>query len=155
FAALRNRDYALFWGSHVLSRMGSEMRLLAFLSHIYVLTGSKLQLGLIGACRAVPVLVFGLWGGVSADRFDPRRLLIATQSFMACVSTALFFLTRAHAITPARVPIIYAAVALIATAAAFENPARNSFVVNVLPKEDLENGLALNVTGWQSATVVG
>src|SRR5262249_4824375 len=140
------------WGSHVLSRMGSEMRMLAFMSHIYVLTGSKLSLGLIGACRSLPVLVFGLWGGVSADRFDRRRVLIATQVFMACVSTTLFFLTRAHVITP---PIIYAAIALIATMAAFENPARNAFVVNVLPKEDLENGLALNVTGWQSATVVG
>lgn len=132
--------------------MGSEMRMLAFISHIYVLTGSKLSLGLIGACRCVPVLVFGLWGGVSADRFDRRRVLIATQAFMACVSSALFVLTRAGLITPL---IIYAAIALIATTAAFENPARSSFVVNVLPKEDLENGLALNVLGWQVATVLG
>lgn len=132
--------------------MGSEMRMLAFMSHVYLLTGSKLSLGLIGACRSVPVLVFGLWGGVSADRFDRRRVLLATQAFMACVSTALYFLTRARLISPL---ILYAALALIATTAAFENPARSSFVVNVLPKEDLENGLALNVLGWQVATVVG
>src|SRR5262245_54098777 len=132
--------------------MGSEMRMLAFMSHIYVLTGSKLSLGLIGACRSVPVLVFGLWGGLSADRFDRRRLLLATQAFMACVSTALFLLTRAKLITPS---IIYAAIVIIAMTAAFENPARNSFVVNVLPKADLENGLALNILGWQAATVVG
>lgn len=152
FAALRNRDYSLFWGSHVLSRVGSEMRMVAFSWHVYELTGSKLALGIIGACRCVPVLVFGLWGGLTADRFDRRRVLLATQAFMACVSTTLFFLTRAHLVTPL---LIYAAVALIATTAAFENPARSSFVVNVLPKEDLENGLALNVLGWQVATVVG
>ena len=152
FAALRNKDYALFWGSHVLSRTGSEMRTVAFSWHVYQLTGSKLALGLIGACRAVPVIVFGLWGGVTADRFDRRRVLLATQAFMAVVSTTLFFLTRAHLVTPA---LIYAAVALIATTAAFENPARASFVVNVLPKEDLENGLALGVLGFQVATVLG
>ncbi|MEZ4299077.1 MAG: MFS transporter [Polyangiaceae bacterium] len=152
FAAFRNRDYALFWGSHVLSRMGSEMRTLAFSWHVYQLTGSKLALGIIGACRCVPVLVFGLWGGLTADRFDRRRVLIATQAFMGVVSTTLFFLTRAGLATPL---LIYAAVALIATAAAFENPARNSFIVNVLPRADLENGLALNVMGWQSATVLG
>ena len=152
FAALQNKDYALFWGSHVLSRVGSEMRMVAFSWHVYQLTGSKLALGIIGACRCVPVLVFGLWGGVTADRLDRRRVLLATQAFMAVVSTALFFLTREGLVTPLA---LYAAVALIAAAAAFENPARSSFVVNVLPREHLENGLALNVLGWQVATVVG
>ena len=152
FAALQNKDYALFWGSHVLSRMGSEMRMVAFSWHVYQLTGSKLALGVIGASRCVPVLVFGLWGGVIADRFDRRRVLLATQAFMAVVSTALYFLTREGLVTPLA---IYAAVALISAAAAFENPARASFVVNVLPREHLENGLALNVLGFQTATVVG
>ena len=152
FAALRSRDYALFWGSHVLSRVGSEMRLVAFSWHVYQLTGSKLALGIIGACRCIPILVLGLWGGVLADALDRRRVLLATQLFMAVVSTALFFLTRAGLVTPI---VIYAAVALIAAAAAFENPARSSFVVNVLPREHLENGLALNVLGFQAATVLG
>ncbi len=147
FAALRNRDYSLFWGSHVLSRVGSEMRMVAFSWHVYELTGSKLALGIIGACRCIPVLVLGLWGGVLADTLDRRRVLLATQLFMAVVSTALFFLTRAGLVTPI---VIYAAVALIAAAAAFENPARSSFVVNVLPREHLENGLALNVLGFQA-----
>jgi MFS family permease len=119
---------------------------------MYLLTRSELALGVIGACRCVPVLVLGLWGGLAADRLDRRRVMLATQMFMAVVSTSLFLLTRANLITP---PIIYAAVALIAATAAFENPARNSFVVNVLPEEDLENGLALNVLGWQTASVVG
>ncbi len=152
FAALRQRDYALFWGSHVLSRVGSEMRTVAFSWHIYQLTGSKLALGVIGACRCFPILLFGLWGGVTADRFDRRRVLIATQTLMAVISTCLFLLTRKGLVTPL---LVYAAVALIATAAAFENPARNSFVVNVLPREHLENGLALNILGFQTATVVG
>lgn len=152
FAALRSRSYALFWGSHVLSRVGSEMRLVAFSWHVYQLTGSKLALGIIGACRCVPVLAFGLWGGILADRLDRRRVLLASQMFMALVSAALFFLTRAGLVTPL---LVYAAVALIATASAFENPARSSFVVNVLPREHLENGLALNILGWQAATVVG
>lgn len=132
--------------------MGSEMRMVAFSWHIYQLTGSKLALGIIGACRCIPVIVLGLWGGLIADQLDRRRVLLATQAFMAIVSAALFFLTKEKMITPLA---IYAAVSLIAAAAAFENPARASFVVNVLPREDLENGLALNVLGWQTATVVG
>lgn len=152
FAALRHRDYALFWGTHVLSRMGSEMRMVAFSWHVYLLTGSKLALGIIGLWRCLPILVFGLWGGVTADRMDRRRVLLATQAFMALVSTTLFVVTRAGLATPY---LIYAAVALIAATAAFENPARNSFFVNILPREDLENGLALNVLGFQTATVVG
>ena len=152
FSALRNRDYALFWGTHVFSRMGSEMRMVAFSWHVYLLTGSKLALGIIGLWRCLPILVFGLWGGVTADRMDRRRVLLATQAFMALVSTTLFAVTRAGLATPY---LIYAAVALIAATAAFENPARNSFFVNILPREDLENGLALNVLGFQTATVVG
>lgn len=152
FAALQSKDYALFWGSHVLSRVGSEMRMVAFSWHVYQLTGSKLALGIIGACRALPVLVLGLWGGVIADRFDRRRVLLATQTFMAVVSVTLYLLTRRGLATPLA---IYAAVALIAAAAAFENPARASFVVNILPREHLENGISLNVLGFQTATVVG
>lgn len=120
--------------------------------HVYQLTGSKLALGIIGACRSLPVLIFGLWGGVTADRLDRRRVLLFTQSFVAFVSAGLFFLTREKMVSP---PIIYAAVVVIATVAAFENPARASFVVNVLPREHLENGLALGVLGWQVAAVTG
>jgi len=126
--------------------------MVAFSWHVYLLTGSKLALGVIGLWRCVPILVFGLWGGVMADRMDRRRVLLATQAFMAVVSTTLFVITRKGLATPY---LIYAAVALIATTAAFENPARNAFFVNILPREDLENGLALNVLGFQTATVVG
>ena len=152
FAALRHRDYAIYWASQVVSRTGSEMRMVAFTWHVYLLTGSKIALGLIGLCRSLPILIFGLWGGVTADRLDRRRVLIVTQAAMALVSTTLFLITRANLASPY---LIYASVALIAAMAAFENPARAAFVVNVLPKEDLENGLALGVLGFQVATVIG
>src|SRR5437667_8597436 len=82
FSSLRHRDFRLLWMSQIVSVTGSQMQLAAINWHIYLLTRSALALGLVGACRAVPIILFSLAGGVVADVVDRRRLMAVTQSIM-------------------------------------------------------------------------
>jgi len=152
FPALRHRDFALLWGGNVVSRLGTQMCDVALAWQLYMLTHSKLALGMIGAARAIPIILLALGGGVVADAFDRRRILVVTQSTLALASTALAILTWRGAMTA---PVLYAIAALSAATGAFDGPARQSIITNILPEEDLANGLSLGVMGFQISTVVG
>jgi MFS family permease len=150
--ALQHRDFAIFWAAHVVSRIGTQMREVALGWHLYVLTKSPLALGLLGAFRVAPILALALGGGVVADAFDRRRLMLVTHSLFLLASALLAWLTTAGSATPG---LLYGMVALSAAAAAFDNPARQALTVNLLPERDLPNGLTLSILGWQLATVIG
>jgi MFS family permease len=89
---------------------------------------------------------------VAADALDRRRILIATQSVLALTSVGMALATRGGWASP---PLLYALLGMASAATAFDNPARQALVVNLLPKRDLANGLTLGILGWQVATVVG
>ena len=76
YHVLRHRDFRLLWGSQFVSLTGSQMQVVALNWHIYVLTGSPLALGLVGLTRVLPIIVFSLWGGIVADRYDRRRVML-------------------------------------------------------------------------------
>src|SRR2546423_11711384 len=80
FSSLRHRDFRLLWMGQIVSVTGSQMQLAAINWHIYLLTRSALALGLVGACRAVPIILCSLAGGVIADVVGRRRRLMFTQS---------------------------------------------------------------------------
>src|SRR5436853_3678455 len=80
FASLRHRDFRLLWMGQIVSVIGSQMQLAAINWHIYLITGSPLALGLVGACRAVPIILCSLMGGVLADVVDRRRVMMTTQT---------------------------------------------------------------------------
>src|SRR5437879_11567534 len=82
FSSLRHRDFRLLWIGQIVSVTGSQMQSAAINWHIYLLTGSALSLGVVGACRAIPIICCSLAGGVVADVVDRRRLMITTQSVM-------------------------------------------------------------------------
>src|SRR5437660_8912381 len=82
FTSLRHRDFRLLWMGQIVSVTGSQMQLAAINWHIYLLTRSALALGLVGACRAIPIVLCSLAGGVIADVVDRRRLLMTNQSVM-------------------------------------------------------------------------
>jgi MFS family permease len=151
-AALRHRDFAIFWSAHLASRIGTQMRDVALSWHIWVLTKSPLALGMLGAARVVPILLLSLGGGVAADAFDRRRVMLVTQSILALTSAAMAATTLSGRVSA---PLLYALLAFAAAAAAFDSPARQSLVVNLLPARDLEGGLTLMIFGFQLATVVG
>src|SRR3954464_15837594 len=93
FSSLRHRDFRLLWIGQIISVIGSQMQMAAINWHIYILTRSALALGLVGACRAVPIIVCSLIGGGGADVVDRRRLMMITQTIMLACSAVLSFIS--------------------------------------------------------------
>ncbi len=152
YLALRHRDYRRLVVSQLFSLVGSQMQTVGINWHIYLLTRSPLALGFVGLTRVVPIIVFSLWGGVVADRYDRRRVMIATQLGMTAVALALAGLTYAHRET---LWLLYALNFLGAAAGAFDGPARQSLIPRLVPPEELPGALSLNFSAFQAALIGG
>ena len=152
FAALQNRDFRLLWFAQLISQAGTTMQTITINWHIYILTGSALALGLTGLVRVVPIIVFSLVGGIFADAHDRRRLLLATQSAMMIFAALLGVITETG---HASILLIYLLSALTAATVAFDSPARQALVPNLVPREQLTNALSLNNMMSQAAAIIG
>jgi MFS family permease len=152
FSSLRHRDFRLLWGGQVVSVIGSQMQSAAINWHIYLLTGSPLALGIVGACRAVPIILCSLAGGVVADVVDRRRLMMATQSVMLLCSATLGLITF-HGLT--KVWPILLLTAIASAAWAFDTPARQSLLPMLVPRHDFQNAVSLSMLMFQTGMVTG
>ncbi|HKA35424.1 MAG TPA: MFS transporter [Thermoanaerobaculia bacterium] len=152
YRALRHRDYRRLVLSQLFSLIGSQMQSVAINWHIYLITRSPLALGFVGLTRVVPVIVFSLWGGVVADRYDRRRIMIITQLSMTAVAVALAVLTFSGKET---LWALYTLNFLSAAAGTFDNPARNSLLPRLVPPEELPGALSLNFSAFQTAMIGG
>jgi MFS family permease len=150
--ALRHRDFRRFWAGATASAIGSQFTTVAMGWHIYQLTGSPMQLGLLGLARAVPQMAVLLFGGVLADRLDRRRILVIMQLVQFFVSGGLAAITFSGMTTPL---VLYAASVLLAISTAFETPARQALLPNLVPTSDLTSALALNSTQRDVGNIVG
>jgi MFS family permease len=150
--SLRSRDFRLLLFGQALSLTGSQMQHVAVVWQLYLFTRSPLALGLLGLFRIIPVVFFALGGGVIADAFDRRRLMMVSQSLLASVSlafAALTFLGWANAYTT------YGLTFIAGSALAIDSPARQALIPRLMPREHLVNGLSLHTMVWQVATIVG
>ncbi|HVQ35488.1 MAG TPA: MFS transporter, partial [Candidatus Bathyarchaeia archaeon] len=93
YLSLRYRDFRRLWLSQLISLTGSQMQATAIDWHVYLLTHSPLALGLVGLSRVIPIATLSLWGGVVADRYDRRKIMLATQLTMTVVAATLAVLT--------------------------------------------------------------
>ncbi len=152
YHALRHREFRRVWLSQLVSQIGSQMQSAALHWHVYLLTGSPLALGFVGLTRALPTVLFSLWGGVIADRRDRRKVMFAAQSVMALVAVGLAALTVAHRET---LVALYLLNALGAAAGAFDNPSRQALIPRLVPIEDLPGALSLNLAMFQSGLIAG
>ncbi len=152
FTALRHRDFRLLWSGQFVSQVGSQMFVVAIGWQIYDITRNPLSLGLLGLCRIVPLVLFGLGAGVIADALDRRRLLIVCQALLLVLSAVLAVWTMLGLST---VWPIYLVVALASVARTFETPARQAIIPALVPREHLPNALSVNILNWQAATVMG
>ena len=152
FAALRHRNYRLYWIGMVISQTGTWMQSLAQQWLVLQLTGSALWLGIVGFCSAIPILVFSLFGGAVADRVDKKRLIIVTQTAAMIQAFVLAALTHSGHI---QIWHVVLAALVLGTINAFDRPARQSFVPELVPKEDLANAVALNATMFNGSRVFG
>ncbi len=155
FVALQHRNFRLLWIGLLISFSGSMMQTAAILWHVSLLVPPDqraIALGLVGLVRLTPIIVFSIAAGTLADASDRRRMMLATQTAMALTASALALLSFRGISQPWP---IYALAALGAAGGAFDGPARQSLVPNLVPREHLPNAISLNAIMLQVASVVG
>jgi MFS family permease len=152
FRSLHVRNFRLFFTGQLISQVGNWLTLIAQTLLVLELTGSGFALGLLAAAQFGPVLFFGAFAGLVADRSDKRHLLLWVQTFAMLQSFALAAL--AFTGDPPLLAI-YGVALLGGVATAFDNPARRSFVVEIVPEEDITNAVSLNSALMTGARVVG
>ncbi len=152
FASLHFRNFRLFFVGQTISQVGNWLTLIAQTLLVLKLTDSGTALGLLAAAQFAPILILGAWAGVIADRSDKRKLLITTQSFAMVQSFALGLI--AFSDNPP-VPAIFVIAFLGGLVTAFDNPARRSFVVEMVPIDRVNNAVSLNSALMTGSRVVG
>lgn len=150
--ALRSRHYRLFVAGQLISLVGTWMQMVAQSWLIYRLTGSAALLGLLGFAGQIPVFVLAPLGGVIADRLNRHRVLVTTQAIMMALAAALATLTLSGNV---QVWHLFVLASLLGIANAFDIPARQAFVIEMVEREDLMNAIALNSSMVNGARVVG
>ncbi len=151
-ASLKHRNYKIFFFGQIISLTGTWMQMVAEGWLVYELTKSPLALGIMRFLHTIPVTLFTFYGGVIADRFEKRTILVVTQSFALVLSLLLYFLAVAGNIQIWQVGMIAFG---LGVTNAFDIPARQSFVVDMVGKKDLTNAIALNSSVFNSARIVG
>ena len=152
--ALKNRRYFYLWLGLLISIAGGQMQISALFWHIRSLTGdpNPLALGGIGLARILPVIFFSLISGPVADAFNRRQILFITQSLLALVALALALLTFTGHISLWQ---IYALTALQAATVAFDLPARQAMVPNLVPAKHLANAFSMQSIASNTGSVLG
>lgn len=152
FRSLHVRNFRLFFGGQLISQVGNWLTLVAQSLLVLKLTGDGVALGLLAAFQFGPVLLIGPWAGLIADRSDKRRLLMRVQAFAMAQS---FGLAALAFMDDPPVPAIYLVALAGGFAVAFDNPARRSFVVEMVPEDDIGNAVSLNSALMTGSRVIG
>ena len=151
-ASLSHRNYRLFFFGQLVSQAGTWMQTVAQSFLVLGLTHSGTQLGLTTAARFLPVLLFGQAGGLFADRADKRRVLYVTQASAGLLAAAFAVLTGTHEM---RLWTVYVLAVALGFVNVFDNPARQSFISELVPPDDLPNAVTLNSVSMNIARVFG
>jgi MFS family permease len=152
FDSLHVPNYRRYFVGQIVSLSGNWMQTVAELWLILSLTDSGVAVGLTTALQFLPILLFGAWGGLLADRLPKRRLLIITQALMALPALALFVVSASGAVTPL---IVYALVFARGAVNSVDNPTRQSFVIEMVGSRRVVNAVSLNSVLVHSARIVG
>ncbi|WP_218027320.1 MFS transporter [Nocardia vaccinii] len=152
FTSLRVRNYRYFFLGQVVSNTGTWMQRIAQDWLVLSLTGSAFDVGITTAMQFLPMLLFGLYGGVIADRFRKRRLLILTQAVMGLLAAILAILTLTGAV---HVWHVYLLALLLGMVTVVDNPTRQTFVSEMVSRGQLRNAVSLNAANFQTARLIG
>ncbi|HET8863281.1 MAG TPA: MFS transporter, partial [Solirubrobacterales bacterium] len=141
FDSLSVPNYRRYFSGQIVSVSGNWMQMVAEVWLMLSLTGSGVAVGMTTALQFLPILLFGAWGGVLADRFSKRRLLMVTQALMALPALALFAIVSAGTVEPW---MVLALVFIRGTVNAVDNPTRQAFAIEMVGPERLVNAVSLN-----------
>jgi MFS family permease len=152
WSAFHHRNYRLFWFGQLISLIGTWMQAVAQDWLVLQLTNNPFDLGLVAAVQFTPVMILGLFGGLIADHLPKRRTLLGTQS----IAMTLALVLAADVITNnVQVWHIFVLAFLLGCVNAFDMPTRQSFVVEMVGREDVGNAVALNSAMFNTARVIG
>jgi MFS family permease len=152
FGSLQTRNYRLFFFGQLVSYVGEWMQIMAEAWLLLELTDNGAAVGGAFAFRFAPVLLFGLWGGVAADRYDRRTILTITQSLSGLLAIALWLLVLTDA---AEVWSVYAIAFGLGLVTVVDHPAHNAFVEELVGRDQMTNAVALNSAVLNSARITG
>ena len=153
FASLHQRNYRRYFAGQILSLCGTWAQTIGMGWLVLRLSGnSGVAVGIATALQFVPILLFGLWAGLLADRFDKRRFIIATQVALACVAGVLAAVDLTGVVT---LWMVYVLSFLFGVATAADTPVRLSFVVEMVGPRDLPNALGLNSAVVNAGRIIG
>ena len=161
FRSLHVRNYRLYFTGQIISVSGTWMQsvALAWLVVHYLAPKSQrgVDLGITLALQFLPMLLFGAWGGLVADRVDKRRLLVTTQVSAGCLALVLglLVLVGSGPAGSAHLWEVYLLSLLLGVVNMFDNPARQTFVIEMVGKNDLSNAVSLNSIVMNGARVIG
>lgn len=152
FNSLEVPNYRRYFAGQLISLSGTWMQTVAAIWLILSLTGSGVAVGATTALQFLPMLLFGAWGGLLADRMPKRRLLIITQTLMAIPAIGLLVVTASGIVVPW---MVFLAVFLMGLVNAVDNPTRQSFVIEMVGADRVVNAVSLNSVIVQAARIVG
>jgi MFS family permease len=150
--ALKHRNFQLFFSGQLVSVTGTWMQTVAQSWLVYRLTGSSLLLGTVGFASQIPVFLLAPLGGIMADRHDRQRIVIGTQAASMVLALLLAVLTLTGTVQVWHIVVL---ATLLGVANAFDVPARQAFLVDMVGREDLMNAIALNSSMFNGARIVG
>jgi MFS family permease len=152
FRSMGSRNFRVFFGGQSISQIGNWMTLVAQTLLVFAITNSGVAVGVLAAFQFGPILLFGAWAGLIADRTDKRRLLVIVQSIamgQSLVLAGLAFMPNPPLLA------IYAAACVGGITMAFENPTRRSLIIEMVPPSDIQNAVSLNSALMTGARVIG
>jgi len=152
FRSLRVRNFRLFWFGQLVSVSGTWMQTVAQNWLVLSLTGSGVALGVTVALQFLPMLLFGMWGGLVADRFDKRRILLVTQLVPMALAVVMFVLVATGAVA---LWMVYVLAFLLGLVFMVDMPTRQSFVIELVGPEEVPNAVGLNSAMFNTGRTVG
>src|SRR6476661_2806056 len=152
FGSLDTHNYRLYFAGDLVSHVGSWMQTMAEAWLVRDLTGNGVAVGATFAFRFLPVLLFGLWGGTIADRFDRRRILLVTQTLAAVLAVALWLIVLTGVV---EVWMVFGLAIALGLVTVVDEPARHAFVEEMVGPERVPNAVALNSAVGNSARITG
>jgi MFS family permease len=152
FGSLDTHNYRLYFAGNVISHVGGWMQTMAEAWLVLTLTHSGTAVGTTFACRFAPVLLFGLWGGTIADRFDRRKLLLITQTLAALLAVVLWLIVLTGVV---QAWMVFALAIALGCVTVVDEPTQHAFVEEMVGRDRLANAVALNSAVMNSARITG
>jgi MFS family permease len=152
FSSLHQRNFRLYWSGQAVSLIGTYMQIIGQAWLVLVLTHSAWQLGLVGALQAMPILLFAIFGGVVADRWPKRRVVLLTQAASMLQALVLWVLIVTGTM---QLWQLYVLAVLLGLTNSLGRPAMRAFVVEMVGRQELPNAVALSFSSANLARIVG